>query len=92
MTILKFLNTVKLSLFSLVNVIMQSFVRRGTLFTMNLHLKVTKHRAVEVEVVDVVVILGRQLRRKQVCRSYTDTEFGPEDNSRLVPIRRASYL
>ena len=65
MTILKFLNTVKSSLFSLVNVIMQSFIRRGTLFTMNLHLKVTKHRVVEVEVVDVVVILGRQLRRKQ---------------------------
>ena len=65
MTILKFLNTVKSSLFSLVNVIMQSFIRRGTLFTMNLHLKVTKHRTVEVEVVDMVVILGQQLRRKQ---------------------------
>ena len=65
MTISKFLNTVKSSLFSLVNIIMQSFVRRGTLFMMNLHLKVTKHRAVEVEVVDMVVILGRQLRRKQ---------------------------
>ena len=58
MTISKFLNTVKSFLFSLVNVIMQSFIRRGTLFMMNLHLKVTKHRAVEVEVVDVVVLLG----------------------------------
>ena len=65
MTILKFLNTVKSSLFSLVNGIMQSFLRRGTLLTMDLHLKITKQRTVEVEVVDVVVILGRQVRRKQ---------------------------
>ena len=64
MTILKFLNIVKLSLFTSVNVIMQSSVRRGFLFTKNPYLIVKKHRAVEVKVVDVEVILGRQLRRK----------------------------
>ena len=64
MTILKFLNIVKLSLFISVNVTMQSSVRRGFLFTKNPYLIVTKHRAVEVKVVDVEVILGRQLRRK----------------------------
>ena len=32
---------------------------------MNLHLKATKHCAVEVKAVDMAAILGRRLRRKQ---------------------------
>ena len=63
---------------------MQSFVRRGTLFTMNLHLKVTKHRAVEVEVVDVLVILGRQLRRKQCVDLRT------KKSQRVSPVGKGS--
>ena len=57
MTILKFLNIVKSSLFTSVNVILQSSIRRGFLLMMNPYLKVTKLRAAEEKVVDVEVIL-----------------------------------